>query len=50
MNYNKTASSYPRHKDWYNERVLEITSFCESHGIELIIKKGTWFETPRKAG
>lgn len=49
MNYNKAVSAYPHYKEWYNERVQEITAFCENRGIDLIIKKGTWSEAPRKA-
>ena len=41
-NYNKVVSSYPKVKEWYEDRVLEVVDFCSSHGIEYYIKKGTW--------
>lgn len=41
-NYNKTVSSYPNVKEWYNERALEVVDFCLRRDIEFYIKKGTW--------
>lgn len=41
-NYNKTVSSYPDVKAWYNERVLEVIRFCMNRGIDFYIKRGTW--------
>lgn len=41
-NYNKTVSSYPNVKDWYNDRVLDVVSFCMEKDIDYHIKKGTW--------
>ena len=43
-NYNRVVSSYPDAKAWYNDRVFEVTKFCEEHGIGLHVKKGTWTE------
>lgn len=43
-NYSTTVSSYPHAKEWYNEQVREVTTFCEEHGIDLHVKKGTWTE------
>lgn len=41
-NYNSLISSYPNVKDWYNDRVIDVLSFCEKHEIESYIKHGTW--------
>lgn len=41
-NYNKTVSSFPDVKSWYNERAVEVVRFCTSKGIDYHIKKGTW--------
>lgn len=41
-NYNKTVSAYPDVKDWYNDRVLEVISFCSEYNIDYHIKNGTW--------
>lgn len=41
-NYNAFVSSYPNVKDWYNERVLDVVSFCIDKQIDYHIKKGTW--------
>lgn len=41
-NYNKIISSYPNVKDWYNDRVLDVVSFCIENDIDYYIKKGTW--------
>lgn len=41
MNYNKAVSSFPHYKEWYNERVREVATFCEGCGIDLVVKKGT---------
>lgn len=46
-NYNKTVSAYPSAKEWYNQRALDVVTFCKKHGIEYWIKRGTWTgETP----
>jgi hypothetical protein len=41
-NYNSFVSSYPKVKDWYNERVLDVVSFCMENEIDYCIKQGTW--------
>ena len=41
-NYNRTVSSYPNVKEWYNERVLEVIRFCKKREIDFYIKRGTW--------
>ena len=41
-NYNKTVSSFPNAKEWYNDRVLEVVSFCQKHGVDYYVKRGTW--------
>ncbi len=40
-NYNKTVSSYPRVKSWYNDQATQVIAFCKSKGIDYYIKKGT---------
>lgn len=40
-NYNKTASSYEGHKEFYNRCAAEVISFCEEHGIQYHIKEKT---------
>lgn len=45
-NYNKAVSSYPKSKEWYNDCVRQVVSFCRSRGIECYIKKGTWTGGP----
>lgn len=41
-NYNKTVSSFPNAKGWYNEQAAEVAQFCTSKDIDYHIKKGTW--------
>ena len=41
-NYNKVVSAFPNSKAWYNDRVLEVVSFCEGRGIDWYVKRGTW--------
>lgn len=41
-NYNKTVSFYPKVKDWYNDQVLDVVSFCIENSIDYHIKQGTW--------
>lgn len=48
-NYNKLVSAYPHVKDWYNEQVERVTSFCDEHEIECYIKSGTWTGTQQMA-
>lgn len=40
-NYNKTVSSFPGVKSWYNDRAAEVQSFCDSAGIDCYVKRGT---------
>ena len=40
-NYNKTASSYEEHKDFYNKCAAKVIFFCEEHGIQYHIKEKT---------
>ncbi|MCI9260966.1 radical SAM protein [uncultured Adlercreutzia sp.] len=40
-NYNKTVSSYPDIKEWYNERAQEVITFCQAKNIDYYIKRGT---------
>ena len=42
-NYNKTVSSYPEVKRWYDERAREVEAFCMEQGIDWYIKRGTRF-------
>jgi len=41
-NYNGVVSAYPRCKEWYHERVLDVARFCRERGIDCYIKRGTW--------
>lgn len=40
-NYNTVASSYKRHKTFYNQCAAEVISFCKEHGIQYHIKAKT---------
>lgn len=40
-NYSKEVSSYSKHKAFYNECAATVVAFCEAHGIDWHIKKGT---------
>ena len=40
-NYNKTASSYEGHENYYNKCAAEVISFCEEHDIQYYIKEKT---------
>lgn len=40
-NYNKAVSSFPDVKTWYNDRGREVIAYCEEHGIDCHIKRGT---------
>lgn len=40
-NYSKEATSYKKHKAFYNEKAAEVISFCEARGIEYHIKDKT---------
>lgn len=40
-NYNRTVSSYPNVKEWYDGLAHEVISFCKSSGIACHIKNGT---------
>ena len=46
-NYNKTVSSFPHVKDWYNDRAREVAAFCNARNIDCYIKKGTWTASGR---
>ena len=39
--YNKKITQYKNYKDFYNSMSLETIEFCEQHGIQYHIKKGT---------
>lgn len=41
-NYNKKVSQFPQVKSWYNERALEVVTFCQENCIDSYIKRGTW--------
>ena len=40
-NYSKEASSFKKHKDFYNEKASEVIRFCEMRGIQYHIKEKT---------
>lgn len=40
-NYNKEVSSYPNHKEFYNEQAKKVIDFCVDHKIAYYIKSGT---------
>lgn len=40
-NYSKEVSGYSKHKAFYNECAATVVAFCEAHGIDWHIKKGT---------
>ena len=44
-NYNKSVTSYPGVREWYNEQVVRVLGFCRERGIDVHIKRGTWTET-----
>ena len=48
-NYSKTVSSYPKHKDFYNQCAKEVIKFCHAHDIACHIKSGTLTQTAVKA-
>lgn len=41
MHYNKLVSSYRDSQQFYNQQASTVISFCNAHGIEYHIKKGT---------
>lgn len=41
MNYNINASSYPLHKQFFNDRAMEVILFCNERNISYYIKEGT---------
>ena len=43
-NYSKEVSSFPDHKDYYNQCAKRVIEFCEEHGIAYHIKYGTLTE------
>lgn len=47
-NYNKVVSSYPNVKDWYNEKAMQVISYCQERGIDYYIKRGTLTEGSSK--
>jgi len=40
-NYSKEVSSFPDHKDYYNQCSKRVIEFCDEHGIACHIKDGT---------
>ena len=40
-NYSKEVNAYPNHREFYNDCATQVQKFCEKHGIECRIKKGT---------
>lgn len=40
-NYSRAVSGYSKHKAFYNECAATVVAFCEAHGIDWHIKKGT---------
>jgi DNA repair photolyase len=44
-NYSKEVSSFPDHKDFYNQCAKRVIEFCDEHGIAYHIKDGTLTET-----
>ena len=43
-NYSKEVSSFPDHKDYYNQCAKRVIEFCKEHGIAYHIKDGTLTE------
>ena len=43
-NYSKEVSSFPDHKDYYNQCAKRVIEFCDEHGIAYHIKDGTLTE------
>lgn len=43
-NYNKEVSSYPNHKEFFDEQARNVIEFCEMKGIQYHIKTGTMIE------
>lgn len=41
LHYNKLSTSYPNHKNYYNDLSDKVIEFCENNSIEYHIKKGT---------
>jgi len=41
LNYNTKSSQWENHKEYYNDCVDIVLSFCKKHGIESYIKEGT---------
>lgn len=41
MNYNKTVTAYPGQKHFYNEKVAEVTNYCNAHNMDFYIKHKT---------
>lgn len=41
MNYNKTVTAYPGQKHFYNEKVAEVTNYCNTHNMDFYIKHKT---------
>lgn len=46
-NYNAAVSSYPSHKEFYNQCVKTVKTFCRDNGIEYRIKRGTITEVKK---
>lgn len=43
-NYSKKVSSFPAHKDYYNQCAKRVIEFCDEHKIAYYIKNGTLTE------
>lgn len=41
IHYNKKASEYKAHRQFFNELAVKVIAFCDSHGIVYYIKAGT---------
>lgn len=41
IHYNKKASEYKTHRQFFNELAARVIAFCDSHGIDYHIKDGT---------
>jgi DNA repair photolyase len=41
MNYNKEVTAYAEHKQFFNEKAVEVVAFCDERGISYHIKNGT---------
>ena len=44
IHYNKLATAYKRHKEFFNDAAHQVKKYCETHAIAYHIKKGTLTE------